>query len=385
MAQPAAAQDRPLVLRLGSSLTWDANVFRLAETAADPQLAQGIAGKSDRITAANIGLRFDKAYSQQHILFDATRTATRYDKFTFLDGDAFNYRGAWEWHLSPRVSGTLSADRTEALISFDNTQILQRNVSVISNRNFAIDAWLFGGWHLLAGASKLERKNSLVFLAQPDSSQTSGEVGLRYVAESQSSITATRRSSRGANTGQAVDTFNFIDSGFTVQESELNATWMASGRSTLNGRMTRIERHNEHVPQRDFSGVAAELGHTWTPTGRLALNFSALRAVTSFALDTSSSYRVDDTLAFAPAWQVSDKIGLRMRAYRLVSDYRGPVVPVTDPFRHDILRSVQFAMDWSPHRKVTLSATLQRDRRSSNEAALKFDDTNAGLSASLAF
>lgn len=374
------------MFRLGSTLTWDANVFRLPDSAPDPQAALGKSGKSDRITAVYVGLTFDKLYSQQRVVLEVTETATRYEKFTSLNFDAFKYRGEWQWHLSPRISGTLRADRSESLIGFEDiTQGLQRIVRATSNRGVTVDGWLFGGWHLLGGASETESKSTATFFAQPNFAQSTGEIGLRYVAASQSSVTFTRRSRDGTNTGQAVDPVNFIDSGFSVQESEVMATWIASGRSTLNGRLTRIERRHEHIPQRDFSGVAGELRYSWAPTGKLTLDFSALRNVVAWTPDTSTSYRKEDTLAFTPAWRIGEKTRLRMNAYRTTYDYLGPVVPVAGPLRRDVVQSVQFGADWIPHRAVTLSATVQSDRRSSNDPTFNFKDTIASVNLAVKF
>ena len=336
LATPAAAQEDMLTARLSRHVTWDTNVFRLSDGAADPQLARGITGKSDQIATTTVGLSVDKAYSLQQFRFNVSQVATRHDKFSTLDRDAFNYTALWQWQLTPRISGALSADRAESAISFLDTQDLQRNVAVTVNRNATVDGWLFGGWHLLAGISETRRESTGTFVASPSNTQTNGEFGLRYIAASRSSVTATRRLRNGVNTGQAVDLVNFIDSAFKVTESELNAAWIVSGKSTLNGRLTRIERRHKHVPQRDFSVVAGELGYVWAPTGRLSVSVSALRAVAPFTPSTSISYRIDDTLAFAPAWRVTDKTTLRMRAYRQVSDFAGAVVPVAGSPRRDM-------------------------------------------------
>ena len=332
-------------------------------------------------------MSLDKTYSLQRFLFDVTETATRYDKFSLLNRNTFDYRGEWQWSLSPRISGSLSTDHTESVIGFEDiTQGFQRNVRTLDNHVASVDGWLFGGWHLLGGVSQLDRKNNLTFLALPNVQQTSEEFGLRYVAESQSSVSAVTRSRQGVIPGQAVDTaIFFLDNEFTVRESEVNATWIASAKSTLAGRLTRIEYRYPNVPQRDFSGTAGEMRYAWTPTGRLVLNVSALRNISPWTPDTSTSFRVDDTLAFTPTWQISDKIRVRANASRAVSNYLGPVVTGLGPTRRDVLLSEQLAVDWLPHRKLTLSASLRRDRRSSNDAAFSFDATIADLSATLVF
>ena len=388
LAPPAAAQDqdRPLKLLLDTTVVWDANIFRLPESIADPQLAtRGLSGRSDRISTTHFGLRVDKSYAQQRVTFDAGQSATRYEKFVFLDRNAFNYQGAWQWHLTPRISGTLSAGRSESLIGFDDTQALVRNVRVTTNRGLSLDGWLFGGWHLLGGVSESVSKSTVVFAALPDATQTSGELGLKYLAASGNFLSFTQRARRGSNTGQAVNLVNFVDSGFTVRESELAAAWKVSGKSSLDGRLTRISRHHEHVSQRDFSGYAGDLRYTWTPMGKLAVDFSANRNLFPFTPDTRTSYRVDDTFSISPVWTVASHTTLSLNAFRRTSDFLGPVVPVVGPLRRDTLHSVQLVASWTPHPKVTLRASVQRDRRQSSDATFNYDDAITSLTASLAF
>src|SRR5258706_2229265 len=80
VAQTAPTQDRPVSLRLGSTVSWDANVLRVPDSVTDPLLSLGKRGRSDQIHTTSIGLRFEKAFSLQYFLFDVTATATRYDK-----------------------------------------------------------------------------------------------------------------------------------------------------------------------------------------------------------------------------------------------------------------------------------------------------------------
>ena len=374
------------MLRLNTSIMWDANVFRVPDSAPDPQLARGIPGKSDRITTTTVGLLIDKAYAQQRFQLDVSQTAIRNANFTFLNHDPFQYHGAWLWSLSPRISGTLSADHAESLIPFTDLTSPERNVRVTDTRTFNLDGWMFGGWHVLVGAVNTESKNSEVFLAEPSYNTNAGEVGLKYVAESGNSIAATTRSTRGNNPAQGPDPVNLIDNEFSVRESELKTAWMISGKSTLNGRLARLDRHNEHLPQRDFSGTTGELSYIWAVDGRLLLNFSASRNILPWTADTQASYRIDDRFSFTPSLRISERITVRMLAYRLVNDFRGPVAPLTGPSRRDTLRSAQLAVDWSPPmRNLRLTGSVQRDRRSSNAAGLDFDDTIAMLSAWLTF
>ena len=365
---------------------WDTNVFRVPDSAPDPQLALGISGKSDRITTTTVGLNFDKAYAQQRFLLDVSQTASRYARFTSLNTDAFQYHGAWQWSLSPRITGTLSADRAKSLIPFTDLTSPQPNVRVTDTRTLNLDGWMFGGWHVLAGAVNATQQTSQVFLAQPNYNTNSAELGLKYAAASGSSITATSRSTRGNNPNQGLDLVNLIDNGYTLKESELKTTWMLSGKSTLNGRLARDDYHYSNIQQRDFSGTNGEISYVWAVDGRLQCNFSAGRNVMPWTADTQASYRVDDRYSFAPSLQIGNTVVVRMAAYRLVSDFLGPTAPLTGRPRRDTERSAQLAVDWSPPmRHLRLTGSVQRDQRRSNAVGYDFDDTTAMLSASLTF
>ena len=385
LAPPAVAQDRPLKLSVDTTVVRDANVFRLPESITDPQLALGLSGRSDRFSTTRVGLQFDKSYAQQRVTFEAGESATRYDKFVFLNRNAFDYRGAWQWHATPRISGTLTVDRSETLVGFNDTRVLARNVRVIRNQGLTVDGWLSGGWHLLADVSETEIKSTTAFAAQPDFTQINGALGLKYLAGSGNFLSFTQRARQGSNTGQTVDLVNFVDSGFTVRETELAAEWKVSGKSSLTGRLTRISRHHEHVPQRDFSGYAGDLGYLWTPMAKLTVNVSANRNLIPFAPDTRTSYKVDDTLSVSPVWTVGSHTTLSLAAFRRTSDFLGPVISGGGPLRRDTLRSVQLAASWAPHPKVTLRASVQRDRRRSNDSAFDFDDALTNLTMSLVF
>ena len=385
LARPALSQEQVLRLRLVTTTASEDNLFRVRDDVTDPQSARGLNGRSDYVSTAALGLLFDKSYALQRFQFDVTQTATRHKKFTFLDRNAFNYRGAWRWNLTPRVSGVLSTDRAESIVGFEDSQTRGNSITVTTSRSLTIDGWLFGGWHVLAGASEQERKNSSAFESLPSTVQTGGEVGLRYESAARSSITATTRRREGVNSGQEIDRVNFIDSGFRIRENELAATWLTTGRSTLNGRLTRIEQRHAHIPQRDFSGVGGEFGIAWTPTGKLTVGLSMLRALSAFVQGTTSSYRLEDTLAFTPAWRLSERTTVRMRASRQVTEYLGPVFAAAGPSRRDVLSSLLLSAEWQVHPKLALSATLRRDQRTSTDPAVAFGASATTVNASLSF
>ncbi len=381
---PAGVQERPLMVLIGSSVTSDSNVFHLSASD-DPQALLGRPSKSDRISTTYAGLRLDKPYAQQRFHLDVTETAYRYDNFSFLDFNALQYQGSWQWHFTPRVSGTLAADRTEALVNYtDFRNASQRNLRTLQNSSLSVDAWLFGGWHLLGAATQQAAKNSVSFVQLGSYRATAGEGGVKYVAGSGSSVTFNLRSIAGHFTDRAADPMTLLDDGFTRSETELLTTWNITGKSTLDGRLARVDYHSSHFAERDFTGSAARLGYRWMPTARLSLNLAMSQDLQPWQ-DSFASYRVDQRLSFGPRWELGAKTALAMTLEHATFDFRNPVVPFAAPQRHDAFRRAQLALDWQLLRNVSVKASLQRNLYTSNNPTVPFDSTVATLDASLMF
>src|SRR5438874_1699956 len=264
-AAMAAGQERPLMVLVGGSVTHDSNVFRLPQSA-DTQARTGRPTRSDRISSMYTGLRLDKPYAQQRFLLDLTVSAYRYDNFSFLDFNALQYRSAWQWHLTPRWSGVLSADREQALVSYaDFRDLAQRNVRTMENRWLAVDGWLFEGWHLLAGLRQQEVRNSAPFVQLGSFRASGGDGGVRYVAGAGNSVDFRVRVLDGRYTDRTADPATLLDDGFSRVESEALATWIVTAKSTFDARIARVDYRATHFAQRDFSGTAARLGYRWAP------------------------------------------------------------------------------------------------------------------------
>ncbi|MGA8005941.1 MAG: hypothetical protein WCA17_07570, partial [Burkholderiales bacterium] len=275
-------------MRVGAGVTRDSNPFLLSSSV-DPQVQLGTSDKSDTVTSAFAGISIDKQYSLQHFYLDATETTYRHDNFSYLDFDAFQYRGGWDWRLGTRLSGTLSADRSQALVNygdFRNTAL--RNLVTTEHRIASLDGWVSGGWHVLLAATQDISKNSVPFVQVASYRLTGGDVGVKYLAQSGSSIELHAASGRGDYLDQPVDPLRLIDDGFRRTESYAVASLPVSAKSTLSGRLGWVDYKNDHFAQRDFSGTLAALGYLWRPTDKLSFALSASRDRTPYVADTSS-------------------------------------------------------------------------------------------------
>ncbi len=370
----------------GDSVIYDSNLFRLP-SGVDAQAALGASSRSDTINVAYVGLRIDKDYAQQRFQLDLTQTAFRHANFSFLNYQAFEYRGEWNWHVTPRWSGTLSAERRVGTASFADTQIpqrTQRNLRTGDNLRLSLDGSLFGGWHVLLGVFQYQTKYDQGFLPQNSSRTRGAEGGIKYESASGSALSLLHRSIQGDYLNRVPDAVSFSDNAFRQNELELKLDRELSGKSRIQGRLTWIDVRHAHFAERDFSGLAGEWAYIWAPSGKLRIETVAKRDLSAW-WQTYSSYRVDDSLSITPIWQIGAKTSLRARVERIRSDFRGPLPSNAGPARGDTLHSAQIGVEWLPLRSLTLDASLQRLRRSSNFSGVDFDTSIAGVNARIKF
>ncbi|MCW5603557.1 MAG: putative exosortase B-associated extracellular polysaccharide biosynthesis transporter EpsL [Burkholderiales bacterium] len=381
----AAAEGDVVDVVVGGSVTHDSNLFRLPGFV-DPNAVLGRSTKSDTITSTHLGLRVDKPYAQQRFQLDLTGTMHRYDNFSHLDYNAFDYRGAWLWHLTPRLSGSLGAARTQTLVPFEDFVVLsqQRNVRDNENQHFNVDWSAGGGWHLLGGVSRYRQSSEAPFLAEADFSLLDYEAGVRHEFASGNAVTFIQHVRHGDYVNRVADPVNVLDSTFRENESEMRLKWRIGGNSVLDGRVGWRDRNHDNFPARDFSGLVGELGYHWTPAGKLRFYLSLKRDIDA-VVDVASSYRTNNTISFTPAWQLTEKTRLSLRFDRIESDFDGAVASLPGPLRRDRLHSVRLAADWMPRRNISLSTGLQTAERSSNTPTAEFDNSTVYLRAGLRF
>lgn len=370
----------------GAALSYDSNLLRLPGGVAAATVP-GASSKSDVVSSAYVGVAIDKPYRQQRFQLDATQTAIRHAHASSLDYEAFEYRGNWDWHITPRWGGSLSAERRVSSASFADTQVAQRaqrNLRTGDNLRLTADGALHGGWHAVMGAYQYQLKYDQGFLPQNSSRLRGAEAGVKYERAPDEALALIYRASRGDYLNRVPDAASFTDNAFRQAELELRLDWTVNGKSAVRARAVRAAVTHEQFTVRDFSGVGGEIVYIWTPGGKLRIEAAARRELAPW-WQNYSSYRVDNMYSIAPLWQLSAKTALRARLERVGSDFRGPVPGYLGPLRRDTLHIVQLGAQWQALTSLTLDAQWQRQRRASNFPAVDFDANVVSLTAKLKF
>ncbi|HEU4644891.1 MAG TPA: outer membrane beta-barrel protein, partial [Burkholderiales bacterium] len=294
------------------------------------------------------------------------------------------YRAAWNWRLSDRLAGTLSADRSQSLVNYgDFRDPAQRNLRTSENQSLTVDTWIIGGWHLTSTLLQQESRNSVSFLQERGFRQRGGDFGVKYLAGSGSTLAVLRRWLSGEYVERGLDAANLIDDAFLRTETEAVVSWVLTGRSVLDGRLAHIEYESVNFAQRDFTGNTASLGLRWEATARLGLDFGASRSVSPSS--DAFQRRVERRYSAGAAWEIGPRTALKASVYAGESDFREPVLAFAGPPREDRFTGWSLGWDWQVHRLATLTASVQRQRRTSSDAAFDYRGAIGTLGASLVY
>jgi exopolysaccharide biosynthesis operon protein EpsL len=380
---PAHGQDA-LTFVVGVGIRHDDNLYRL-NSDADVEALTGKSARSDQIRTVTAGIRLDEQFSQQHFLVFAGVTDNRYQTYSNLNFVAKNYQAEWQWYLTSRFTGRVAADRAQTLADFRDYQgSTSRNIVTTENRRFVADWWATGGWHLVGGAVETRQDFSQQNTTTAASNRLrSGEGGVRYATEGGDSVTLLERRGNGEYPDRAVDTVALLDNRFSQSETELSLGYRLSGKSALTGRLARVERSHDNVPERDYTGTVGMLDWRWEPTARLDLTLGVGRDIISYQ-EARSSYYTNDRYSIVPRWAISEKTSLGLRYEHDRRNYRGAVVPIVVA-REDRVRIVGLNLVWAPTTTMSVTGALQRESLTSNLSAFDYTANIASLTVQATF
>lgn len=378
LAAPEALAQSPYSLLAGASATYDTNVFRLPASA-NVQALLGEPTTADWLFQRYAGVRVDKPWSLQRFQLEARGSQYRYRRFSHLDFEALDYRAAWLYSVTPRLSGALRADRSQSLVPFSDFQGRQRNVRVSETRSFTAEASASPSLQALFGASQSVQRSSVAVLAESDFSMARAEAGLRYVARSASTVTFMQRWGDGAYINRPAPAAG-ADNGFKQADSDLQATWALTPRTQLRSRMNWFSREHDNFSQQDDSGYAAQVGVAWDTTAKLRTDLLVSRGKSPY-FDGLSSYRRDDSFTLAPTWQALPKVPVRLRVQHTRTEHYAPAPGA----RVERLLRLELGSDWLATRNATFGARIERQTRSSSDPAFRFETTITSFNVSLTF
>lgn len=379
-----ADADDTVNVYLAEGIQQDSNLFR-----------QSAQEQRDAIQTTSATLAFAKPLALQRFSLDATVIDYRYSKNHYLDYRATNYNAAWNWALTHRLTGVLSANQTEAQTSFVDYSLgtpLTHPIVRRTNVNHLGAEWqVMGGWRLVGGLTNNQQANSSTFTAQNSYELNTWEAGAKYIWPAGSSLQLLQREGNGTYKDRVLVGLDILpapfnpqyDTGFSQSETEARLYVPLTGKSMIDGKLAHQSRQHDHFSQRDYSVNIGRVDYTWLPTGNLSV-VSGLRREVAAYQTIISSYYVTDGINIQPAWQISPKVVMRFNYDWQRRKYEGTLISGQPEWR-DQLQSARIGVDWVPVRWATLSTSYQRDTRRSTRDNFDFNANIVSVTARLNF
>ena len=102
-------------------------------------------------------------------------------------------------------------------------------------------------------------------------------------------------------------------------------------------------------------------------------------------MTSNSNYSGTDKISVSAGWQISPKVGLRLKNDWAQRSYLGSPSTTASSNRQDITRDTTLSVNWQAHEQLALSASLQQSSRSVNQANLDYDSTMLFFTAQLTY
>lgn len=379
-----ADESDTFIATIAETIVRDNNLFRVPDGTSPMLELSGNPARKDTIHTENVGFTLDKAYSLQRFHLGASLANYHFETFSFLNYQAKGFDARWDWSLTPRLAGRLSAERSQSLNSFADNRDFSRNVRTIDNRNAAIEYDVFGTWHILGGAGHSKVEDTFI-LPTGNTATNFAEAGIKYVSAKGGSIALLNRTSHISWLDVPLDYFFQLDVAATQHDSEVQLNWPLTGKSQVQAIVTRLNRTHQNFPSRDYSGTSGTFNYAWSPSGKTQILFSASRNYIDW-WDISSSYNVNDAVSLTPTWQLSSDVAAKLRVERSRRNFFAPIFIFEGvPQRQDDSRSAQLSLEWLPLRNFSLAASLQKERRTSNQEDMNYSDSTVMFNTRLSF
>ena len=361
MAAPAVmAQSQPVDTnqeglhfqgRLG--VEHDSNVLRV-----------GAGAQSDTAYTAGVGLTYNKQFSLQRLRANIQADMWRYNDHSELNYNTVNYALAWDWSVTPRLHGTVSADRKQFReITTDPVSFANRVGRRTERTELAEGAFdIAGPWSVMAGVSHYRASSSEPFSWDASPDITYGQVGVGYKAASGS--TAALRYKRGK--GEYKDaSFATVNSDFHDDEIEATARWSVTGKTTIDARLAHIQRKHDNAPVLNFSGMAGNINATWDITGKTSLVAGYQHDISASGLATGGHVE-SDRFFVSPVWHATAKTSVSLRYDHTRRKWKDTGAAVAFAGRSERIESIQAGVDWAALRTITVSADARQEKQRSS-------------------
>jgi exopolysaccharide biosynthesis operon protein EpsL len=354
---------------------YDSNLLRLDKGEPTPEAGDP---RSDQYSVLSAGLNVDWKPGRQRVLATAAKSLVRFSHYSRFDNDPSDYQLKWNWQLGNHWSGQIGATQSEELSSFENLVDPVKNRITRDNR-FASAEWQFHPrWHVGVGAAAFESNNNALVRTPLDHENTSVAATLGYTTPKRSKLRGQLRKVEGEYPNDPVRSY-------TQTEFNLLGDWDLSGKLIARTQIGYVQRKNDVLTERDFSGVTGRLSADYLASGKTKLTAAIYREIAN-AYEDDASYLLNTGGSLGAEWAVSSKLTLRTNAGFENRVFEGDVGTLSGfPKRDEDTLAGSVSLRYVPAPMATIDLGVQAGRRDSNRNNFSYSFHAVFLSVRLDF
>lgn len=365
------AETSPYSIGISQTFAHESNLLHLQDNQSPPA---GVS-ESDTISSTALVAGIDQHFGRQRIFGSGTLRSNRYSDNSNFNSQGYSLALGLDWQTIEKLSGNVSLGADRALradIRDINGQVIpDRNVESSHSIDTKFSLGVAGPWAIDLGLNQRNLGYSAVQANYAEYRQTGASLGTHYRLGGATTVGLALRRTR-------VDYPNLLvgladtDDRRTTDSVDLIATWVPTGASTVNARLSQGKTKYAQFTERDFSATTGSIDWTWLPGGgRLHLTTSLVRDVGQDSTRATTAFsRVTDSLRLTGLYDVTAKIQLNASLWYYRRGIDGNGVLVTGQSGSDNGNVVSLGAKWMPLRSVTVGCSYSRDTRGNNSNAL---------------
>ncbi|MCV2357197.1 hypothetical protein LNV09_23885 [Paucibacter sp. B2R-40] len=379
-AVPAWAESNPYYYGGSLGINRVSNIYRSVYSPND-----------DTVATASLLAGVNQPIGRQRVYADVNVNTNRYSKNTDLNNVGYSVKGGLDWSTLERLSGTINIDNSQALSTYTERTALairKKNTENNTNLNGVVRVGLVTQYSLEVGAGHRTRRFSADEYAQFEFDQNRFSLGAVWQPSTDLRLGVAGRVTTD-NYPTYTPTFNGVPISKPVEAREFErkdidftGRWVASGASTLEGRISTGRSKIKQGVGNDFSGVTGQITWGWQPSAKWNISSSVSRDTgleSSFSNANTSSEqdRITNGLQVNATYELTGKVfltsGLSTSKSRRINDAAGRRSEDTDRDN-----AFNLGARWQYSRGITMGCQYNKSSRNSSQEIYTFDANSYG-------
>lgn len=363
LASPLAmAETSPYYIGVSQAFGHESNLYRVGGNAGLPAGAQS---ESDTISTTSLVAGIDQTWGRQRLSGSGSLRASRYAKNDQLNNEGYGLNLGLDWETVARLSGRLGVSADRSLRSYDPAYqsglAAERNIEDNNQINATVRLGTVTRLTAEATASARQVRYSAQAFAGSEYNQSSGSLGARYRLGGATTVGLAWRQSHVKYVSR--------NDPYKRRDIDLTGNWTPSGLTNLYARISHTRTDHSQSPQRDYSGMTAELRGSTQITGkvklstRLSRDLSQGNSTFDFQGQTPSVEfdRVSTAMRLGADYDLSAKIALTAGIDHVRRSFDNTLVALSGS---DRTTSLSLGARWLPTRAIQVGCNLSHDTRS---------------------